>query len=117
MIDAVKEAVEEIKRAFGDHPVSVEEEEQGVAADRLAACIMLAGLVLAVLVLGFAGDATAKPVTVAELLADSPAEDWRVPDPEDTLYLDLARGRVVIELASRVIADTFGKLAKVQGAA
>jgi len=43
-----------------------------------------------------------QPVTVADLLAGSPAEDWRVPDPEDTLYLDLARGRVVIELASHV---------------
>jgi peptidylprolyl isomerase len=59
-------------------------------------------LAIAALVLGLAGDAAAKPVTVADLLAGSPAEDWRVPDPEDTLYLDLARGRVVIELASRV---------------
>ncbi len=41
-------------------------------------------------------------MTVAELLAGSPAEDWRTPDLEDTLYMDLARGRVVIELASRV---------------
>ena len=46
--------------------------------------------------------ADGKPVTVADLLAGSPAADWRVPDPEDTLYMDLARGRVVIELASRV---------------
>ena len=59
-------------------------------------------LAFAALVLGLAGGAAAKPVTVADLLAGSPAEDWRVPDPEDTLYLDLARGRVVIELASRV---------------
>jgi peptidylprolyl isomerase len=63
---------------------------------------MLPALLIAALVLGLAGGATAKPVTVADLLAGSPAEDWRVPDPEDTLYLDLARGRVVIELASRV---------------
>jgi peptidylprolyl isomerase len=41
-------------------------------------------------------------VTVTELLADSPAQDWRTPDPNDTLYLQLPRGRVVIELASRV---------------
>jgi hypothetical protein len=34
-----------------------------------------------VLVLGLAGSAAAKPVTVADLLAGSPAEDWRVPDP------------------------------------
>ena len=63
---------------------------------------VLAGLLLAALVLGLAGDAGAKPVSVADLLADSPAADWRVPDPEDTLYMDLAHGRVVIELASRV---------------
>jgi cyclophilin family peptidyl-prolyl cis-trans isomerase len=44
----------------------------------------------------------AKPVTVADLLADSPAADWRSPSPDDTLYLDLAQGRVVIELATRV---------------
>ena len=31
MTVAVQEAVEEIKRAFNDHPVSVEEEEQGGA--------------------------------------------------------------------------------------
>jgi cyclophilin family peptidyl-prolyl cis-trans isomerase len=61
-----------------------------------------AGLVLAALALGLTRDAAAKPVTVADLLAGSPAADWRMPDPEDTLYMDLARGRVVIELASRV---------------
>jgi peptidylprolyl isomerase len=60
------------------------------------------GLLFVALVVGLAGDGAAKPVTVADLLADSPAGDWRVPDPEDTLYMDLARGRVVIELASRV---------------
>jgi peptidylprolyl isomerase len=62
----------------------------------------LAGFVLAALGLALAGGSAAKPVTVADLLADSPAADWRAPDPEDLLYLDLARGRVVIELASRV---------------
>jgi peptidylprolyl isomerase len=79
----------------------------GVAADTVSRAAVLAGLVLATvvlaaLVLGLTGNAAAKPVTVADLLAGSPAEDWRVPDPEDTLYMDLARGRVVIELASRV---------------
>jgi peptidylprolyl isomerase len=58
-----------------------------------------------VLVLALTGAATAKPVTVADLLADSPRTDWRAPDPEDTLYLNLARGRVVIELASRVAPE------------
>jgi peptidylprolyl isomerase len=44
----------------------------------------------------------ARPVTVADLLAGSPSKDWRVPDPENTLYLQLPGGRVVIELAARV---------------
>jgi cyclophilin family peptidyl-prolyl cis-trans isomerase len=74
----------------------------GVVANAESRLAAFAGLVLAALALGLAGGAAAKPVTVADLLANSPAADWRVPDPEDTLYLDLARGRVVIELASRV---------------
>jgi peptidylprolyl isomerase len=45
----------------------------------------------------------AKPITVADLLAESPAGDWRAPNPDDTLYLELARGRVVIELATQVV--------------
>ena len=44
----------------------------------------------------------AKPVLVADLLAGSPAADWRVPNPEDTVYMELPRGRVVIELATRL---------------
>jgi peptidylprolyl isomerase len=47
-------------------------------------------------------DAGAKPVTVADLLAGAPAQDWHVPDPENILYMELPRGRVVIELAPRV---------------
>ena len=72
-----------------------------IAGAESRAPMLLAGLLLALL-LGPTGEAAAKPVIVADLLADSPAGDWRVPDPEDTLYMDLARGRVVIELASRV---------------
>jgi peptidylprolyl isomerase len=44
-----------------------------------------------------------KALTTAEVLAASKSEDWRRLDPADTLYLDLAAGRVVIEL-SRVHA-------------
>ena len=53
--------------------------------------------------LGTAADLEAKPVTVADLLAGSPAADWRVPSPDDTLYLELPHGRVVIELATRAV--------------
>ncbi len=37
--------------------------------------------------------------TMAEVLAASQPSDWRGLDPENTLYLQLATGRVVIELA------------------
>lgn len=40
-----------------------------------------------------------KPKTMADILAESKPSDWRRPDPENTLYLELASGRVVIELA------------------
>jgi len=37
--------------------------------------------------------------SLAEILEQSPATDWRAVDPEDTLYMDLPGGRVIIELA------------------
>ena len=46
-----------------------------------------------------AGTAKQKPRTAAEILAAATPEDWRALDPENTLYLDLPGGRVVIELA------------------
>lgn len=46
-----------------------------------------------------AADAPAKPKTTADILAASKPADWRALDPDNTLYLDLAAGRVVIELA------------------
>ncbi|MDB6164835.1 MAG: hypothetical protein JWL98_2267 [Xanthomonadaceae bacterium] len=41
----------------------------------------------------------AKPKSMQELLEASNPADWRTLDPRNTLYLDLAAGRVVIELA------------------
>ena len=41
----------------------------------------------------------AKPKSAQELLDASAPADWRTLDPANTLYLDLAGGRVVIELA------------------
>jgi peptidylprolyl isomerase len=37
--------------------------------------------------------------SLAEILEQSPAGDWRAVDPEDTLYMDVPGGRVIIELA------------------
>ena len=67
----------------------------GAAAAALTGLVMLLGL-------SAVSDLDAKPVTVADLLTGSPAGDWRTPNPDDTLYLELARGRVVIELATQV---------------
>jgi peptidylprolyl isomerase len=46
-----------------------------------------------------AGGQPKKPLTAAEVLADSTAADWRPIDPQSTLYMDLPSGRVIIELA------------------
>jgi peptidylprolyl isomerase len=43
--------------------------------------------------------AAAKPPTMTEVLAASKASDWHALDPENTLYLELAGGRVIIELS------------------
>jgi Flp pilus assembly protein protease CpaA len=48
----------------------------------LAACLGVLGV-------GAMSAADAKPVTVADLLAGSPPADWRTPNPDDTLYLEL----------------------------
>src|SRR6266702_8941864 len=42
---------------------------------------------------------TSKAPTMSEVLAASKPDDWRLLDPENTLYLELPAGRVVIELA------------------
>jgi peptidylprolyl isomerase len=43
--------------------------------------------------------AVTPPASMDELLARSPAADWRAIDPEQTVYMDLPSGRVIIELA------------------
>jgi peptidylprolyl isomerase len=46
-----------------------------------------------------AAPAAKAPHTSAEVLAASTASDWRTPDPQNTLYLELPAGRVIIEMA------------------
>lgn len=46
-----------------------------------------------------AAPAPASPPTMAEVLAAAAPGDWQPLDPEDTLYLELPAGRVVIALA------------------
>src|SRR6516165_7014563 len=55
---------------------------------------------VAVAALAQAADAgTAKPLTMTDVLAASKPADWHALDPENTLYLELPVGRVVIELS------------------
>ena len=44
--------------------------------------------------------------TMADVLAASKPSDWRTLDPENTLYMELAGGRVVIELAPEFAPST-----------
>lgn len=65
-------------------------------------------LALAALILGACATAApaqqAQPAlavpSLADILEHSPASDWRPLDPNNTLYMDLASGRVIIELSN-----------------
>ena len=61
--------------------------------------LLAAALALASSALPAQAPQAAKPLTTAEIIAATTAADWRRLDPADTLYLDLASGRVVIELS------------------
>lgn len=61
----------------------------------LSALLLLAGAMIAAPV---AADEPLPP-SMGELLESSSAEDWRDLDPDNTLYLELDAGRVIIELA------------------
>lgn len=57
----------------------------------------------------------AKSRALADIIKESPAGDWRPLDPDNTLYLDLAEGRVVMEMApafAPLHADNIRTLAK-----
>jgi peptidylprolyl isomerase len=47
----------------------------------------------------FADEPLSAPPTMAEVIERSTPADWRVLDPDNTLYMELPAGRVVIELA------------------
>jgi peptidylprolyl isomerase len=67
----------------------------------LRGAILVAALLCAAPVLAAAPATPAahRPPTAAEVLAASTAADWRALEPQNTLYVELAGGRVVIELA------------------
>ena len=56
-------------------------------------------LVLCTLTFFSASSLAAKPRSMPEVLAAAGPADWRPLDPDNTLYVELPGGRVVIELA------------------
>jgi len=67
---------------------------------KLCACLLLPGMLFTAASSMAAAPATPdKPKSMQELLDASSASDWRSLDPANTLYLELATGRVVFELA------------------
>ena len=66
---------------------------------RLFSAIAAASLLFLCIPHGSAAEKEAKPRTMTEVLAASKPSDWRKLDPDNTVYLDFAAGRVLIELA------------------
>jgi len=64
-----------------------------------ALAMLLAAAVVAVSAAASAPATPARTLTLAEILAASQPQEWRTPDPERLLYMDLPAGRVIIELA------------------
>lgn len=54
--------------------------------------------------------------SLAEIVAASPRADWRTIDPENTVYLDLEHGRVIIELAPRFAPNHVDNIRKLMRA-
>jgi peptidylprolyl isomerase len=65
--------------------------------------LVASGIVLAAA--GTSATAIAAGKTMSDVLAASKPSDWRKLDPENTLYMELAGGRVVIELAPEFAPD------------
>ena len=61
--------------------------------------VLLAASVVSRAAQSAGGEQAPKPLTSAEVLAASTPGDWRPLDPHNTLYVELASGRVIIELA------------------
>lgn len=77
-------------------------EARATRSRRVAAVIGLAASAAMVLLPGTGALAEPAPGrTMADVLAAASPSDWRVPEPENVVYLDLDAGRVVIELAPR----------------
>ena len=65
---------------------------------------------LAILLAAAAAAAAPEPPSMDQVLASSKPSDWHTLDPQNTLYLQLATGRVVIELAPQFAPQTVANI-------
>ena len=65
----------------------------------MKAFVLVLAALTSVTALGADQPAATKPLSTAEILAAAKPDDWRKLDPANTLYLELASGRVIIELS------------------
>ena len=72
---------------------------QGAAQSALAATVLAAAAKVP-LPPSAADEAAHRALTTADVIATSTATDWRPLDPQNTLYVELPTGRVIIELAT-----------------
>lgn len=63
--------------------------------------LLISGLAIAQIANAIGNSNREKPPTTAQVLESAQPSDWRRPDPENLLYLELPSGRVIIELAPR----------------
>jgi peptidylprolyl isomerase len=76
-------------------------ESRSSSTGGLALCAsMLAVVCLALASPALAAEAPARKPTMQQVLEASKAADWRSPDADNTLYMELPGGRVIIELAT-----------------
>ncbi len=70
---------------------------------RPAVTTVSASLALTISITALAANAPVKKYqSYSEILASGAPSDWRTPDPENVVYMELASGRVVFELAPNV---------------
>jgi peptidylprolyl isomerase len=77
---------------------------------RLTPCSLAAIAVSAAGFLHAAEPGPPKYRSAAEIIAAAPEADWRTPDPSNLLYMELATGRVIIELAPQFAPQHVGNI-------
>lgn len=82
-----------------------------------ASTTIIRSTILTALCAGLAGTACAAPLkelpprlTVADVVKASKPTEWRALDPENTMYIELPAGRVVIELAPNFAPNTVANI-------